>query len=48
VNSYGDHRIGMAMGIAGLLAKGETVVNGAEAVGASYPRFWDTLDSLKK
>ena len=48
VNSYGDHRIGMTMGIAGLLAKGETVVNGAEAVGASYPRFWDTLDSLTK
>ncbi|MDA1189797.1 MAG: 3-phosphoshikimate 1-carboxyvinyltransferase [Chloroflexi bacterium] len=46
VNSYGDHRIAMTMAIAGLIAKGETTIHGAEAAGASYPRFWDTLDSL--
>ena len=45
-SSDGDHRIAMAMGVAGLLAAGETVVDGAEAAGVSYPGFWDTLHSL--
>ena len=44
--SYGDHRIAMAMAVAGLIARGETVVDGAEATSVSYPRFWDTLSSL--
>ena len=44
--SHGDHRLAMTMGIAGLLAKGETEVRGAEAAGISYPGFWDDLDSL--
>ena len=46
--SFGDHRIAMTMGIAGLLAKGETTVVGSEAVGASYPEFWDTLDAFAR
>ena len=46
VKSYGDHRIAMAMAVAGLLAEGETVVDGAEAAAVSYPGFWDTLSSL--
>ena len=46
--SFGDHRIAMTMGIAGLLASGETTVVGAEAVGASYPEFWDTLDAFAR
>jgi 3-phosphoshikimate 1-carboxyvinyltransferase len=46
VSSYGDHRIAMTMAIAGLIAEGETVVGGAEAVGVSYPGFWETLDAL--
>lgn len=46
VNSYGDHRIAMAMGIAGLIGKGKTVVSGAEAAAISYPDFWKILDSL--
>ena len=44
--SRGDHRIAMAMGVAGLLAEGSTVVRGAEAAGVSYPGFWDALASL--
>ena len=44
--SYGDPRIAMAMAVAGLIARGETVVDGAEATSVSYPRFWDTLSSL--
>ncbi len=46
--SYGDHRIAMTMGIAGLLARGETVVNGAEAASVSYPGFWETLGRLQR
>ena len=46
-HSFGDHRIAMTMGIAGLMAKGETVVEGAEAADASYPDFWDTLSKLR-
>ena len=46
VKSYGDHRIAMAMGIAGLIGKGKTVVSGAEAATISYPDFWKILDSL--
>lgn len=44
--SHGDHRLAMTLGVAGLLATGETVIRGAEAAGISYPGFWDDLDSL--
>ncbi len=44
--SHGDHRIAMTMGIAGLLAKGETTVVEAEAASASYPDFWAALETL--
>jgi len=43
VDSYGDHRIAMAMGIAGMVAEGSKTVTGAEAVDISYPAFWETL-----
>ena len=46
--SFGDHRIAMTMGVAGLLARGETAVEGAEAAGVSYPGFWDTLAGLQR
>jgi 3-phosphoshikimate 1-carboxyvinyltransferase len=45
-DSFGDHRIAMTMGVAGLLAEGETVVTGAEAAAVSYPKFWSTLEEL--
>lgn len=45
-NSYKDHRIAMSFGIAGLVASGETTIQGADAVGASYPTFWDILESV--
>ena len=44
--SDGDHRIAMALGIAGLLAEGSTVVDGAEAASISYPTFWDEIDAI--
>jgi 3-phosphoshikimate 1-carboxyvinyltransferase len=46
--SHGDHRLAMTLGIAGLLAKGETEVRGAETASISYPGFWDDLDKLAK
>ena len=45
-SSYGDHRLAMALAIAGLVAEGETVVDGAEAAAVSYPGFWTALDRL--
>jgi 3-phosphoshikimate 1-carboxyvinyltransferase len=46
VESGGDHRVAMALAVAGLLAEGETEIEGAECVAVSYPRFWDDLASL--
>ena len=46
-DGFGDHRIAMTMGIAGLLANGETTVGGTEAAAVSYPDFWDTLRSIQ-
>ena len=43
-DSHGDHRLGMALAVAGLLARGETVVSGAEATDVSYPAFWDDIE----
>ena len=46
--SHGDHRLAMALGVAGLLAEGETVVDGAEAANISYPRFWEHMLQLQE
>jgi 3-phosphoshikimate 1-carboxyvinyltransferase len=45
-DSYGDHRIAMTMGIAGLLASGTTTVKDAHSAAISYPNFWNTLYDL--
>ncbi|MFC1978664.1 3-phosphoshikimate 1-carboxyvinyltransferase [Chloroflexota bacterium] len=45
-DSYGDHRLAMALGVAGIVAEGDTVVYNAEAVNVSYPGFWDDLNNL--
>ena len=44
--TYADHRIAMTMGVAGLLAAGETTVQSAQTASVSYPTFWDDLGSL--
>jgi 3-phosphoshikimate 1-carboxyvinyltransferase len=46
VYSHSDHRLAMALAVAGLLADGETTVHGAGDASVSYPEFWDDLDSL--
>ena len=46
VESHGDHRLAMAMAVAGLAASGGTVIHGAEDASVSYPTFWEHLASL--
>lgn len=46
VNSFGDHRIAMAFAVAGVVASGTTVVQGAECIATSYPRFVEDLRAL--
>ncbi len=48
VESFGDHRMAMALTVAGLVAQGETIVENAEAVDVSFPNFFEILDSLTK
>jgi len=46
VDSRGDHRLAMALAVAGLIAKGETVIRGGECIEDSFPGFEDTLRGL--
>ena len=39
--SYADHRMAMSLTVAGLGARGETVVSGIEVVAKSFPGFFD-------
>ncbi len=43
IDARGDHRIAMALAIAGIAAEGETRIHGAECADVSFPGFWDTL-----
>jgi 3-phosphoshikimate 1-carboxyvinyltransferase len=46
VRSFGDHRVAMALAVAGLLAGGTTEIEDADCVDISYPGFWDQLEAL--
>lgn len=46
VTSAGDHRIAIALAVAGLVATGETEVQGFEAAAVSWPGFEEVLASL--
>ncbi len=46
IDSFGDHRIAMAFAIAGLFAKGETIIQNTECVNTSYPGFAHHLDAI--
>ncbi|MDO4517690.1 MAG: 3-phosphoshikimate 1-carboxyvinyltransferase [Bacillota bacterium] len=43
VNSYSDHRIAMAAGVAKVLCEEKVVISNPECVNKSYPRFWEDL-----
>jgi 3-phosphoshikimate 1-carboxyvinyltransferase len=47
IQSHGDHRIAMAFCIAGLFAKGETIVHGTDCINTSYPGFSHHLDAIQ-
>jgi 3-phosphoshikimate 1-carboxyvinyltransferase len=46
VQSFGDHRIAMAMAIAGLVADGVTEIDDPTVVEISYPKFFADLRTL--
>ena len=46
VSSHGDHRLAMAMAVAGLVGDDDVTIEGAESASVSYPTFWEHLDSL--
>ncbi|MGC4378643.1 3-phosphoshikimate 1-carboxyvinyltransferase [Fictibacillus sp. Mic-4] len=48
VDSHGDHRIGMMLGIASCIATGEMTINNSDAVRVSYPGFFDQLNELSR
>jgi len=45
-DSFGDHRIAMAMAIAALHCEGPVTLRGAGAVRKSYPAFWEEYQRL--
>ncbi|MHB2016365.1 MAG: 3-phosphoshikimate 1-carboxyvinyltransferase [Candidatus Xenobia bacterium] len=47
VQTYGDHRLAMGLGVAALIAEGTTTVDGAECVDISFPGFWQHLNSVQ-
>jgi 3-phosphoshikimate 1-carboxyvinyltransferase len=46
VDSHGDHRIAMALAVAGLVARGETVVQDADCIVDSFPGFVETMQGI--
>jgi 3-phosphoshikimate 1-carboxyvinyltransferase len=46
VEAHNDHRLAMGLSLAALFAAGSSIINGAEAVTKSYPRFFDDLAKL--
>lgn len=47
VESFGDHRVAMAMAVAALRAREPVKIRGMECVGISYPRFFEDLERLR-
>ena len=46
IEAHADHRMAMSFAIAALFAEGDSIINGAEAVTKSYPRFFTDLAGL--
>ncbi len=44
LDSFGDHRIAMAWGVASLGVDGACQIKGKSAASVSFPEFWETLD----
>lgn len=46
VSSHGDHRVAMALAVAGMIASGPVTIDGAQAAAITYPRFYDDLRTI--
>lgn len=46
IHAHGDHRIAMAFAVAGMVADGETAIDGFESVQTSYPHFMQHYQQL--
>jgi 3-phosphoshikimate 1-carboxyvinyltransferase len=46
LDCHGDHRLAMALAVAGLLADGESVIQDVDCIGDSYPGFSSALAHL--
>ncbi len=46
VNSHNDHRLGMALAVAGLVADGVTLVDDGSCIADSFPGFVETMQQL--
>jgi 3-phosphoshikimate 1-carboxyvinyltransferase len=48
VNAHNDHRLAMSLAIAGLVAEGETIIEGWECVADSFPNFAELLAKVQR
>lgn len=46
VDSFNDHRIAMAAAIASIRCEDKVIINNAQSVNKSYPKFWEDFVSL--
>jgi len=46
VNGHGDHRVIMALSLAGLIADGETIIEGAESLAVTFPAYVEKMSAL--
>lgn len=47
LEGWGDHRIVMALALAGLKIDGKTTIRGADAAAVTFPEFFDILETLQ-
>jgi 3-phosphoshikimate 1-carboxyvinyltransferase len=47
VKSHGDHRVAMALAIAGLVSEGGVEIDDADCVAISFPSFFELLDEIR-
>ncbi|MCX6009842.1 MAG: 3-phosphoshikimate 1-carboxyvinyltransferase [Chloroflexi bacterium] len=48
VRSHSDHRLAMSLAVAGLVAKGSTLIHNARVAEISYPGFWEEMEKLAR
>jgi 3-phosphoshikimate 1-carboxyvinyltransferase len=46
--SFGDHRIAMAIAISSIVASGETEIDDHQVASVSYKNFWEDLFTISK